>query len=187
MRSIPLVLALWGALFALPGAHATAGPPAPGDAVRDCAVDGDLDRAYPDEVLRRAVDEVPSDLAEYSNCVELLGAAVLGPAGGSPTGGGTADRGDVGPASPDGAVRQGAPAPSSSSFEPSGALPGVKDEPEAGRERSAPAGDGPWPWLLLGAVVVALALTAYLLRDRIQSQRGVRLVARVLGLAPRGS
>jgi hypothetical protein len=59
------------ALLALPGS-ATANP------VIDCARDGDLDRKYSNAELRRAIDRIPGDLDEYSNCREILSGAITG-------------------------------------------------------------------------------------------------------------
>jgi hypothetical protein len=65
-----LVLAVL-ALLALPGS-ATANP------VIDCARDGDLDKQYSNAELRRALDRIPGDLDEYSNCREILSGAITG-------------------------------------------------------------------------------------------------------------
>jgi hypothetical protein len=65
-----LVLAVL-ALLALP-AGAMANP------VIDCARDGDLDKQYSNEELRRAIDRIPGDLDEYSNCREVLSGAITG-------------------------------------------------------------------------------------------------------------
>jgi hypothetical protein len=71
-----LVLAVL-ALLALPaGAMA--------DPVIDCARDGDLDKKYSNAELRKAIDRIPGDLDEYSNCREILSGAI---AGGSDKGG----------------------------------------------------------------------------------------------------
>jgi hypothetical protein len=63
-----LVLAVL-ALVALPGS-AMAGP------VSDCSDDGDLDEGYSNGQLRRALDNLPTDLDEYTNCRELLSGAI---------------------------------------------------------------------------------------------------------------
>jgi hypothetical protein len=55
------------------GATALAGPPSP---IRDCAADGDLDQRYTNSDLRDALNRLPSDLAEYSNCGEVLHGAI---------------------------------------------------------------------------------------------------------------
>jgi hypothetical protein len=65
-----LVLAVL-ALLALP-ASAMANP------VRDCATDGDLDKEYSNAELRKALDRLPTDLDEYSNCRETLSGAITG-------------------------------------------------------------------------------------------------------------
>jgi hypothetical protein len=65
------------ALLALPAA-AMANP------VADCARDGDLDKSYSNAELRKALDRIPGDLDEYSNCREVLSGAI---AGGSDKGG----------------------------------------------------------------------------------------------------
>jgi hypothetical protein len=59
------------ALLALP-AGATADP------VRDCALDGNLDKQYSNAELRRALDRIPGDLDEYYNCRELISGAITG-------------------------------------------------------------------------------------------------------------
>jgi hypothetical protein len=59
------------ALMALPGS-AMANP------VIDCARDGDLDKRYSNEELRRGLDRIPGDLDEYSNCREILSGAITG-------------------------------------------------------------------------------------------------------------
>ncbi|MGH2782942.1 MAG: hypothetical protein ACRDLA_16330 [Thermoleophilaceae bacterium] len=57
------------ALLALPGS-AMANP------IGDCARDGDLDKDYSNGELRRALDRIPGDLDEYSNCREVISGAV---------------------------------------------------------------------------------------------------------------
>ena len=53
--------------------------------IDDCAEDGRLDRTYSNEELRRAEDELPADLDEYSDCREVIAGAI---SGGSDRGGG---------------------------------------------------------------------------------------------------
>ena len=57
------------AALALPAA-------ASADPVRDCAGDGDLDRRYSNSQLRRALDNIPGELDEYSNCREVIKGAI---------------------------------------------------------------------------------------------------------------
>jgi hypothetical protein len=59
------------------------------DVIRDCAEDGRLDRSYSDGDLRRAEDNLPTDVDEYTDCREVIRAAREGGggAGGGPGGG----------------------------------------------------------------------------------------------------
>lgn len=61
----------------------------PDDVIRDCARDGRLDKEYSNAELRRAKDNLPADLDEYSDCRDVIAAAIkggsdLGGAAGSP-------------------------------------------------------------------------------------------------------
>jgi hypothetical protein len=94
LRHLPLVAAL--AVLALP-APALASPE---QAIRDCGFDEDLDRKYSNRDLREAADNLPSDLAEYSGCREILLGAVTGSSdrpggGGSPGIGGSDPAGET--------------------------------------------------------------------------------------------
>jgi hypothetical protein len=59
------------ALVVLPGS-AMANP------IADCNDDGDLDKQYSNAELRKAIENLPTDLDEYSNCREILSAAITG-------------------------------------------------------------------------------------------------------------
>jgi hypothetical protein len=81
-----LVLAVL-AVLALPGS-AMANPMA---AIADCNNDGDLDKQYSNADLRKALDNLPTDLDEYTNCREILSSAITGGSdkgGNRPTAGG---------------------------------------------------------------------------------------------------
>jgi hypothetical protein len=65
-----LVLAVLG-LLALPAS-------AMADPVADCAHDGKLDKQYSNAELRRALDRIPGDLDEYSNCRDVISGAIAG-------------------------------------------------------------------------------------------------------------
>jgi hypothetical protein len=58
--------------------------------VRDCVYDGKLDHHYSNAELRRALDHLPSDAAEYSDCRDVIAAAIKG---GSDKSGGAASPG----------------------------------------------------------------------------------------------
>jgi hypothetical protein len=66
--------------MALPGSAMAQNP-----AIADCNDDGDLDKKYSNEQLRNAIENIPTDLDEYSNCREILSGAITS---GSDRGGG---------------------------------------------------------------------------------------------------
>jgi hypothetical protein len=56
--------------------------------IQDCAEDGVLDHHYPTKDLVKAKKHLPSDLDEYSDCREVIGAAIGGPGRPHKSGGG---------------------------------------------------------------------------------------------------
>ncbi len=87
IRHLLRALAAVAALLLAPVAAAS-----PGAVVRDCATDGTLDGSYSDADKRDALDQIPADLAEYSECRALISGAIggakasassSGPAGGA--------------------------------------------------------------------------------------------------------
>lgn len=93
-RHLLLLAAL--ALLAFPApASAT-----PFQVIKDCNEDGQLDRKYSNEELTKALDNLPSDIDEYSDCRDVISAAITGGSdrgenrgagsGGDGSGGGTA-------------------------------------------------------------------------------------------------
>ena len=69
-----IVLVVAFAALALP-AIAAADPDA---VVRDCAADGSVDGKYSDSDKRAALDRIPADLDEYSDCRSVIGASIGG-------------------------------------------------------------------------------------------------------------
>jgi len=69
-------LLLLAALVALAAPVATQANP--GQVLADCNDDGALSRQYSNSDLRKALDNLPTDLAEYSDCKEIIGAAITG-------------------------------------------------------------------------------------------------------------
>jgi hypothetical protein len=57
------------ALLALPSTAAA-------DPLTDCVRDNDLDKAYSNSELRRALDDLPTDSDEYGLCREVIGGAI---------------------------------------------------------------------------------------------------------------
>jgi hypothetical protein len=169
------------ALVALPGS-ATANP------VIDCARDGDLDKKYSNAELRRAIDRIPGDLDEYSNCREVLSGAITG---GSDKGGNRPTVGaDGSPVPPDEQAARG------KDNEDLAAITGDPDENrpnvEVGGERVEPGDNGlfdlasasndlPVPLLV---ALVALAILAVIgglvaLRERIPALSRIPLLSKI--------
>lgn len=76
MTRVPRHLLLLAAL-ALLAFPAPAGA-TPFQVIKDCNEDGQLDRKYSNEELTKALDNLPSDIDEYSDCREVISAAITG-------------------------------------------------------------------------------------------------------------
>jgi hypothetical protein len=85
MTRVAKTLIVLAALFALAVPAAQAGYR---DVIKDCAQDGSLDRKYSNSELIQARKKLPSDLDEYSDCREVIGAAIGGAGRHSGGGGG---------------------------------------------------------------------------------------------------
>jgi hypothetical protein len=68
-----LLLAAFVAL-AVPGVASAS----PRQVLDDCNDDGVLSRQYSNSDLRKALDNMPTDVAEYTDCEEIIGAAISG-------------------------------------------------------------------------------------------------------------
>lgn len=94
MRKLRVTVALACALGALSGVAVPSPAAAAGLAppVADCSLHGRLTRHYSVSALRKAIATMPADVAEYSNCPEVLNRALLAHLqslkGGGPSGGG---------------------------------------------------------------------------------------------------
>jgi hypothetical protein len=75
-------------MLAVPVAHASYR-----DVIRDCAEDGVLDKKYSDSELKQAKKKLPADVNEYSDCREVIAAAIGGAGKHSGGGGGAAGGG----------------------------------------------------------------------------------------------
>lgn len=85
MRRLALVIGVL-AMGASPAAAASRA-----EVIRDCADDGRLQGTYTTQELRDARRNLPTDVAEYTDCVDVLRRAELGgEGGGGPTPGGPA-------------------------------------------------------------------------------------------------
>lgn len=138
------------------------------DVIKDCAQDGKLDKKYSQADLKKAKQHLPADLNEYSDCRDVIGAAI----GGAGKRGGGASGGS-GPPNP-GAAAAGQQA--LSKLTAPGAKPRVRiggrliSPDKSGLFRPASArNDLPLPLALALIVmtIVALGGGAYALRKRI--------------------
>jgi hypothetical protein len=155
--------------------------------IRDCARDGDLDRSYSNAELRKAQDELPADLDEYSDCREVIAGAVKG---GSDRGAGKGSPG-VGRTDPAGetAARQqdqadlDAIAASGGENPPSVEVGGQTVEPGAnGLFDLASASNGlPAPLLIALIALALLTLGAGLmaLRERVPALGRIPLLSKI--------
>ena len=62
------------AALAVPGVASAS----PRQVLNECNDDGALSQQYSNSDLRRALDNMPTDLAEYTDCEEIIGAAITG-------------------------------------------------------------------------------------------------------------
>jgi hypothetical protein len=74
-RHLLVVAALALALVAFPGDAFAASPL---QVIKDCNQDGQLNRKYSNSELRKALDNLPSDIDEYSDCRDVISAAITG-------------------------------------------------------------------------------------------------------------
>lgn len=187
-----LLLTLLAAL-ALPAA-ASANP------VSDCAGDGDLDKRYSNSQLRHALDNIPGDLDEYSNCREVIKGAISSGSDkrndssgdGSGGGGGSGSTGGGGGESAISADEQQAQANDNAKLDAITGDPDAKPDVNVGGEQLQPGADGlfdlasasnsvPMPLLLalitLGVLALAGALVA--LRHRVPGLARIPLVSKI--------
>jgi hypothetical protein len=95
-RHLLLLAALPLLLLAFSGSAFAAGPL---QVIKDCNQDGQLNRKYSNKELRKALDNLPSDIDEYSDCRDVIGGAITGGSdkgGNRGTGGSGADGGGGG-------------------------------------------------------------------------------------------
>lgn len=187
-----LLLTLLGALTLPALAHA--------DPQRDCAGDGDLDKNYTNSQLRKALDNLDTGLDEYSNCREVIKAAIAsgsdkrdnGGGGGSGGGGGGSGGGggDAGQITPD---EQQARANDNAELEAlTGDSNGTEPEVNVGGEQVKPGSNGlfdlasasnavPMPLLLTLIVIGLLAIAGGLvaLRGRVPALGRLPLVSKI--------
>jgi hypothetical protein len=184
-----LLLAAFG-LLALPAA-------AEADPLSDCSRDSDLDRRYSNSQLRKALDNIPSDLDEYSNCREVIRSAISSGSDkrndaqtdGSGGGGGGSDADSGGSVTPD---EQQARANDNAELEaitgdandkPNVAVGGERVEPGSSGlfDLASASNDVPVPLLvaLIAIGVLAIAGGLVALRERVPALERIPLVSKI--------
>jgi hypothetical protein len=156
------------------------------DVIRDCAQDGRLDKKYSDAELIKAKKNLPADLNEYSDCRDVIGAAIGG--AGKHGGGGGSGGGSSG-----GAATGGPPVAQAARAQDKNALAKIahsarKPSVKVGDQTVAPGKNGlfstasaenglPLPLLLalIAMAIVALSGGLYALRKRIPALAKVPL------------
>jgi hypothetical protein len=177
-----LVLAVL-ALVALPGSAMAAPNP-----IADCNDNGVLDNKYSNERLRKALEDLPTDLDEYSNCREILSGAITS---GSDKGGGRPTLGADGsplPAEEQAARTQDNEDLAAITADPEKSPPSIKvgdEEVEPGSnglfDLASASNDLPVPLLV---ALIALALVALIgglvaMRERIPALARIPLLSKI--------
>ena len=172
------------AVLALPALPAPAFASAD-QAIRDCTLDGRLDRDYSDAELREALDNLPSDLDEYSDCRDVFTNAIQG---GSDRGGGVGSPG-VGGTDPAGEAAAQAgdqaelAAAVQSDDEPTVDVGGTSLKPDSSGffDLGDAANEVPLPLLLALVLLGLLALASGVgsLRERVPALARVPLLSKI--------
>jgi hypothetical protein len=152
--------------------------------IQDCAEDGVLDHHYPTKDLVKAKKHLPSDLDEYSDCREVIGAAIGGPGRPHKGGGGG---GGIPPAKAAAAQDHKALAQATGRDKPKVRIGNRKVEPGSNGLFNLSGSNGlPLP-LLLSLIAVGILATGgglYALRRRIPALANIRLPRLSLSRVP---
>jgi hypothetical protein len=174
MRRVLVVTAL---VCALAPAGAFASKAGGERLIRDCAKDGQIDGHYSQADFRYALDHMPSDLDEYTNCREAIRAAQRSAAGGHRGGapGGGSTGGTPGP--PAGITPAERAAIGNASKNPTGPIDigGGKPVTPGGPGITAAGLDHALPGSMLLALILlsigALAAASFAVRNRVIARR----------------
>lgn len=169
--------------------------------VADCATDGDLDKRYSNSQLKKALDNIPADLDEYSNCREVIKSAIASGANkpddtsdnGSQGGGGGSGGGSGNGGGAISADEQQAQANDNAKLDAiTGDANDTKPEVKVGNEQLEPGANGlfdlasasndvPMPLLLalIAIGLLALAGGVVALRGRVPGLARIPLVSKI--------
>jgi hypothetical protein len=84
MRRLMLAVVALTLLFVAPPAEAWT----VNDVIRDCSKNGKLSHPYPPSLIRKAREQLPADIDEYTDCRDLLSTPTSTAGGGDQSGGG---------------------------------------------------------------------------------------------------
>jgi hypothetical protein len=171
----------------------------PFQVIKDCNEDGQLDRKYSNEELTKALDNLPSDIDEYSDCRDVISAAITGGsdrgenrgAGSGGDGSGGAGGGSAAPITPE---EQAARAQDQADLQALTTPDGRDETPavEVGGEKVEPGSDGlfdlasesnsiPGPLLaaLIALGILALVGGVVALRGRVPALARLPLLSKI--------
>jgi hypothetical protein len=151
--------------------------------IRDCTDDGRLQGKYTQKELRNALDSIPTDVDEYTNCREVIRRAAFGGAGGGGGGGDFGGFSDAGgdplaTATPqerkavDKAIKEGGK-PIQLKDDKGRAIGALVRPAEVARRTGPGSTDVPTPMLIAALLLIlgALAAAAPTFRDRVLTRR----------------
>lgn len=194
MTRVPRHLLLLAALALL--AFPAPASASPFQVIKDCNEDGQLDRKYSNEELTKALDNLPSDIDEYSDCREVISAAITGGSdrGANRGAGGGGDGSGGGSAAPITPEEQAARAQDQADLQAL-TTPDGRDKPpavEVGGETVKPGSDGlfdlasesnsiPGPLLaaLIALGILALVGGVVALRGRVPALARLPLLSKI--------
>jgi hypothetical protein len=162
------------------------------DPVSDCAQDGKLDHQYSNGQLKKALDNIPTDLAEYSDCQQVISSAIHS---GSGKGKGHANANDAGAGKPISAKEQAARTKDSQDLAgitgDSGGKPATPDLQIGGKDvkpgsnglfdLASASNDVPVPLLvaLIAIGLLAIAAGVMALRSRVPALARLPLLSKI--------
>jgi hypothetical protein len=154
--------------------------------IRDCARDGKLDHDYSNSELRKARNNLPSDLDEYSDCRDVIASAIKGGSdrglgAGSPGVGATDPAGEAAAQAKD--QNELAAIATGKGEKPSVDVGGTKLEPDSSGyfNVGGAANEVPLPLLLALILLSLFALASALgaVRDRVPALASVPLLSKI--------
>jgi hypothetical protein len=154
--------------------------------IRDCARDGKLDHDYSNSELRKARNNLPSDLDEYSDCRDVIASAIKGGSdrglgAGSPGVGATDPAGEAAAQAKD--QNELAAIATGKGEKPSVNVGGTKLEPDSSGyfNVGGAANEVPLPLLLALILLSLFALASALgaVRDRVPALASVPLLSKI--------